>query len=452
MKSQRIALIALAVASTLSSVAHADDSTITLYGVLDAAVGTVQHSFSTNNAFPATIVATQANAITPGKNDKSLNGMFNGGIQDSRWGIRGKEDMGDGLSAIFTLESGIDLPSGQLNNADGISGLGTNSGSSSSGANSSLSGQLFNRQAWAGVASKEYGAITVGRQYEPMYDILTTYDPVQYAQLFSPLGFSGSLGGGIGVSEELRMDNSVKYAHKLGDFNFAGMYQFGGIAGHNGAGSAWNLRLGYESGPVGIQAAYQRLTDALSAANDGYNPAAQTVLTNLTGGTTTLVNAPNIKVTNQNSVGYLIAAKYHLYDGNIKAGVMHYTLGAPSDAFSTLSVTNLYGTPIASATNLGTDKTFRIGYIGGDYNLTSKFNLAAGYYAIHQDASPNTAAAGAQKAGDQRYYSLLADYNLSKRTDAYAGMMYQNLGGDAFPSTTTYQSNRILALGLRHKF
>ena len=467
MKIQRFATIALAVSGAISGVAMADDSTLTLYGILDAAVGTAQHSFSVDPEFPASVVATQINAVSQtapkNANAKGVNGMFNGGIQDSRWGLRGKEDLGDGLSAIFTLESGINLPTGQLNNADGA--LALSNGSSTAAANSSLSGQLFSRQAFFGLSDKDYGTLTFGRQYQPIYDILTTYDPVQYAQLFSPLGFSGSLGGGIGVSEDMRSDNTIKYGNKVGAFNFGGQYKLGGIAGHNGARSNYALRLGYEDGPFGVQAAYERITDGLTAANNGFSITGVTPAV----GAALPITTPNLKVTNQNSIGYLLAAKYHIADGNIKAGYSSYTLGKPSDPFASLNITNLYNEPIGASSDLKADRKTRIYYLGGDYNFMPKFNLAAGYYSVQLDKSADNG----QLEGQQQYFSLLADYNLSKRTDVYAGAMYQKLSGNNYPGSSAdaanlnaankgslgnaavaadYQSNKILAIGLRHKF
>src|ERR1700743_1533660 len=66
-------------------------SSITLYGL-----ATVSVRYLTNS-----------NA----KNDGRLF-MTNGAITNSRWGLRGSEDLGGGLKAIFDLESGINLQGG----------------------------------------------------------------------------------------------------------------------------------------------------------------------------------------------------------------------------------------------------------------------------------------------------------------------------------------------------
>ncbi|MCH5824209.1 porin, partial [Salmonella enterica] len=68
-------------------------------------------------------------------------GMINGVQSGSRWGLRGSEDLGDGLRAMFTVESGFD------------SGNGT-----------SQQGRLFNRQATIGLANDSWGSLEFGRQ------------------------------------------------------------------------------------------------------------------------------------------------------------------------------------------------------------------------------------------------------------------------------------------------
>lgn len=69
----------------------------------------------------------------------------NGLLATSRLGIKGTEDLGQGLKVSFQLE-------GQLNPASG------SVGSSSVAAN-----ELFNRESWVGLSSVKYGEIRMGR-------------------------------------------------------------------------------------------------------------------------------------------------------------------------------------------------------------------------------------------------------------------------------------------------
>lgn len=416
-------------------------NSVELYGVLDAAVGHEEYSLSADPNFPATVnpvSATKSASVT-----NSVNGMFNGGIQDSRWGIRGTEDLGGGMKAFFTLESGFDINDGGLNN--GAAALANNSPKASTvSANTSLDGQLFNRQAFVGISGDGWGSVAFGRNYAPIYDILVNYDPVQFAQLFSPLGFSGTIGGGGGVSEDTRVDNSIKYKNKIGDVNFGVLYKVGGVSGNNSAESAFTANVGYEAGPFGVQVAYEQFTDALKTANS-------TV-------------AGEINVTNYDTTSWLVAAKYAFGDFTVRGGFETYTLKAPSDTLASLGVTSLYGYTIANAAaasaNFSADnQTTDIWFIGGDWNITPALNLAVGFYDQNPKQSDDYVASATsslpktgQANGNIYSYSALLDYHFSKRSDVYAGVMYSQYKGDDYPSSVYNSSNYITAVGIRHKF
>jgi predicted porin len=413
-------------------------NSIELYGVLDVAVGYQEYSLSGNSQFPATVNPLSATKVSV---NNAVTGMFNGGIQDSRWGFRGTEDLGGGLKAFFTLESGINVPTGQVNNGAGA--LAGNSPTASTvSANTSLDGQLFNRQAFVGLSSDVLGSVAFGRNYAPEYDIAVAYDPVQNAQLFSPLGFSGTIGGGGGVSEDTRVDNSIKYKNKVGDFNFGLLYKFGGVAGNNTAEGGFAINGGYEAGPFGVQVAYEAFKDALK--------------------TSTSSVAGDIAVTNYDTTSLMIAGKYSFGEATIRGGFETYTLKAPSDTLATLGVSSLYGYPVdpAKSTNFSAaDQKTDIWFIGGDYNFTPALNLAVGFYDQNPKQSDDyVPAAGTtlpktgQANGNIYSYSLLLDYHFSKRTDVYYGLMYSQYKGDNYPSATYNDSNYVTAVGLRHKF
>src|ERR1700758_2108659 len=104
----------------LAATAHAQSS-VTLYGLIDAGI-------------------TYTNNQHGQKNFQATSGDING----SRFGLRGAEDLGGGLKAIFTLENGFSIQNGQLGQG----------------------GRLFGRQAFVGLSSDSYGTLTVGRQYD----------------------------------------------------------------------------------------------------------------------------------------------------------------------------------------------------------------------------------------------------------------------------------------------
>src|SRR6476469_3502866 len=88
-------------------------SSVTLYGVADVSVRYL----------------TNANANNDGKLF-----MTNGAITNSRIGLKGEEDLGGGLKAIFRLEGGVELNNGQYSDSQ----------------------RAFNRAAYIGVAN-QYG-------------------------------------------------------------------------------------------------------------------------------------------------------------------------------------------------------------------------------------------------------------------------------------------------------
>jgi len=117
-------LFALAALSAFATLAHAQSS-VTLYGIIDEGV---QFTNNQKNVVGGTNVGGRQVTLD------STNG-----INGSRWGLKGAEDLGGGLQAIFTLESGINLNNGAF--AQG--------------------GTPFGRQAFVGLSSSSYGAVTL---------------------------------------------------------------------------------------------------------------------------------------------------------------------------------------------------------------------------------------------------------------------------------------------------
>jgi len=431
-------LFALAALGAFASAAHAQSS-VTLYGILDVAVGTVSNQYGIDPTFPASV-----NPYTATKATTSTTGMFNGGIQDSRWGLKGSEDLGGGMKANFQLESGLNLPTGQLNNAAGALVAANQSGNAANtvnnAANSSLDGQLFNRTAWVGLSDSKLGEIRVGKTYNFIYDTVVAFDPVQAAQLFSPIGFSGTVGGGGGASEKTRLDNSMTYTNKIGPVTVGAQYQFGtGINGSNTVGSSYGFMLGYETGPFAIQANYFNAVDALTA---GYS-----------------ATANDVALKNQNLSTYMVAAKYKVTpEATVKAGYESIQVTAATDALTTAMVPSYFGyavagTTIANAVSPGVTKTVNVYWLGGDYQITSALNLSVGYYDV---STPGWAASGADaSSGDISTVSALLDYSFSKRSDVYAGIAMNKYNGDYYglaANSAISSTNSIYAVGIRHKF
>jgi len=417
-------LLAAAVLSAVSFGAYADG--VELYGVLDAAVVNVSAVGTPDSVFPSSIKLKGGvgSAIT-----SSLTGLVSGGIQGSRWGIKGSEDLGDGMKAVFALESQIQInngnvPSGWTTQANGA-GVSTYDGDASS-----INGQLFGRQAWVGLSNNDLGTIKFGRQYSVIYDVFNSYDPVQFAGLFTPTGNSGSLAGG-GITELVRQDNSVKYEGKTGNVSYTAMYKFGNYAGSSSAGSVFGAQLGYQTGGLNLTAAYQSAIDAV-----GYQ---------------TYTSSTNIAGIAGNITSYIAAAKYMFNDaltGN--ASYMRVNYSNPSDNDTTLlkalGYSGGYSFTSVNARSVGSNG-FNLVSLGGNYKFSEKLCLHAGYYVASYDAKGGLALKESTNAAiTENYTSLLLDYNLSKRTDVYVGGMQVNT------NRASYSNTNIIGTGLRVKF
>jgi predicted porin len=438
-----IKLMPLALAACVGT-AFAEDSGVTLYGILDVGVAHQNHSFSGSDSFPVTIDNNSAIAST-----KSFTGMVNGPLSDSRWGIKGNENIGGGLSAHFVLESGFNLPTGQTNNA--AQALAVAAGTKVGGVqtitalDSSLSGQFFNRAANVGLTDAKLGTIDFGRVYAPGFDVVGAYDPQKGSQLFSPLGFSGSLGGALGYTEMMRSDNSLKYSNVIDGVNVRAMYKFGGIAGNSTAGSGYGVNVGYEASNFGVQAVYQGFKDVAATGSSS----------NVTGG---------VAATLYDTAGWMLTGKYKQDALTVKAGYEAYKRKASSDSAATLgslsefgyafsytapvtagAACNSTGNPSSLCSYSGADKNYKVYWFGGDYNLSSSLNLAAAFYSVKYDGTSATTAT------KQNYASLVLDDNLSKRTDVYVGIAQENPSGPGI-AAAAQQNVRTFAFGMRHRF
>ena len=166
-------------------------------------------------------------------------------MNGSRWGLRGAEDLGGGLKAIFTLENGFSI-------MNGTNGQG---------------GREFGRQAFVGLSSDQFGAVTLGRQYDTVVDYLgplaltgTQYGGTQFAHPFDNDNLNNSF----------RVNNSVKYTSaNYAGFKFGGMYGFSNQADGFANNRAYSVGASYNYGPLNVAAAYMQLNnnerDACSA-------------------------------------------------------------------------------------------------------------------------------------------------------------------------------------------
>jgi GBP family porin len=408
-------------------------SSVEVYGIFDIGIGHSPHAPSEDAIYGA--------AMTPnaGKTfQSSVTGMFNGGLQASRIGFRGTEDMGDGLKAVFNLENGFQSPHGTIANSVGSLAANTSKTQTTVDGDGSLDGQLFNRQANVGLSSPVWGTVLAGRNYSLAQDVVNVYDPMDGSQVFSPIGYNGIYGGG-GYSQNLRLDNSIrwKFNSKATGFNVGVLYKFGGQSGSTSAQSVYQATAGYENGPFGIQAAYVKAKDALQASS---------------GASLGAVN-----VAAADTTAYMLAASYQWEALHLRGGYERENFNNPSNPTLDKGITSDMGYPIGviNVTPFNIERTFDVYFAGVNYNVSQRFSASVAYYQINQnDYSGGTCKTGTDVAtcsGKNKFYSLLGDYALSKRTHLYAGFMLNRVSG-GFASGFLYNSNNLLGLGIKHTF
>ncbi|TFZ03554.1 porin [Ramlibacter humi] len=175
--------------------------------------------------------------------------LGNSGLNSSRLGLRGTEDLGGGMSASFWLEAGV-------NNDDGTGSASNNNNQAAAAAlGNGQQGLTFNRQSWVSL-NGGWGSVRLGRDYTPQFVNLTTYDP------FGTNGVGTTLtnaAAGAGTPTFVRASNSIAYLtpSNLGGFNGTLQYYMGENAsnaagGTNKDGTGYGLKVGYAAGPLDV--------------------------------------------------------------------------------------------------------------------------------------------------------------------------------------------------------
>lgn len=226
-------LFTLAACSLCAGGAQAQ-STVVLYGVVDS---NIEYVTNLGSATPS-----PANGFSAGPGGNTTR-LTSGGLSGSRWGLRGVEDLGGGMKALFVLESGFGLDDGKL----------------------ASSGRLFGRQAYVGLESAGFGKVTFGRQYSTMFSMLADFSPTGYASQYEP--FVALLGLAA------RSDNTAKYVGSFGPVTAIAHWSFGnGVAGNGEVpgqfrrDTGYGAGVSYSAGPFGASISYDQFNPTLTAA------------------------------------------------------------------------------------------------------------------------------------------------------------------------------------------
>lgn len=236
-KKTNLCAIAAAVSAFAAGTASAQN--VTLFGRVDTGVQYTSKHAGTNSG------------------DDDLTEVKSGGILPSIWGLKGSEDLGGGLKAVFNLEADFASDTG------GSRGLGN------------ISTATFGRQANVGLSS-DWGTVLIGRQYSPALLAELGTDPRGHKESFSMLlPYAGNQlppgndltgnnnGAGIFTS------NLVSYTGKFGPIGIGAGFGLGEGNGGQGDGRTYSVGLTY-TGPVVVSGSYQKIEGAPDAETERY--------------------------------------------------------------------------------------------------------------------------------------------------------------------------------------
>lgn len=373
---RRLAALGAVAALGLCGTARAQDA-VTLYGLLSIGVAYVSNE--------------GGHAATK---------MVPGTMQNNRWGLRGTEDLGGGARGIFVLESGFALDDGK----------------------SQQGGRLFGRQAYVGLGHDTYGTLTLGRQYDAVFDTLTGMSaPVAAAGLATHIGDNDNVFGSF------RHNNAIKYiSPDWGGLRMEASYAMSDAS--NAANNrAFSVGATYASGPLKLAGAFMQLDKpGLVASNNA-------------GGAVTddYAGAPFVL--------------FHTSPLSPAAGVERQRVGGLGVGYSVGAArVNALVTTARYRYQDGTGLRLNNYDVNVSYSLTPALVLGAGYVFTDGDYS------GVDSSPTWHMGQISLDYAFSKRTDLYVYGVYQRARAakaDIYlfaPSSNARQM--VVVTGIRHKF
>ena len=369
----------LAVGAALASPAFAQSS-VQLYGIVDLAY---RHT-------------TNEGTADSGSHKGSLTRMIGGGMSQSRLGINVTEDMGNGVKALANLEQRINAQDGSVAGPSAASPSGF-------------------QQSWVGLQSSSLGRLTLGRQYNVLFDLVTsTYASYPYSPYMD--AYKPEIGMALGA----RANSMLKYTVELGPVRGALQYSRS------------------EGSPTGgaTRGGYVRYAQSGFAGGVGYQ---------------------------DYEFGSGKKIKAWTAGGSYRTGPWYFNLGygqnkvdaglTPVDmavlgAFWSGNVNGGFGGPGFLVANKRKMYTIGLGY-----QVTPQLNLGLHYFRAKQSG---VAAAANARAN---FVTVAADYAFSKRTDFYVEVDRTTLSGDhvSLASAADNKPNGAksrwgVTEGLRHRF
>ena len=467
--------IAASGAQAQSAAPAADDSLtwhgLTLYGIVDVGLQNQTHGAPISDYF----VGGSAEIVQKNSN-RAVTGVTPSNLSNSRIGLQGNEPIIGDWSGVFKLETFFNPQSGQI--SDALKSLVQNNGRSLANQNtnvdSSASGQTF-IQSFAGFSSKSLGTITFGRQNTVLADGVAKYDPNYVSQAFSLIGISGTTAGG-GDTQNRRLDSSVKYVGTYGGVaHLSAQYKFNQSTGS--ANTAYEVSFGGEYAGFSGDVYYAKIKDAVSIAALSAAQVADIETPGLlcpdpvpAGGSCIAASPTNaLAATVSDNTSYAFMGLYNMGFLKFFGGYEHIQYANPDTPLSagfnvaayTIAFVNVQS---GAKSTYAHDKTLQVFWAGVRYTVIPELDLVAAYYGYKQNqyGSPaSNAECSLNKphatepgtcSGNEDVISFDADYRLTKRFDAYAGVMYSGVRDGLAAGYDFSTTDITTTMGVRFKF
>lgn len=286
------------------------------------------------------------------------------GNRDNQIGLKGSEDLGNGMEAIYHVQFDIHLT--EESNSNVLSG-----------------GDEFvtMQKAYVGLSSKDFGTVMVGRNDSPLYTSTSKLDLFEntMADYNEMIGF-----------DDNRFDNAIAYVSpSMGGFQLAGALEVGGGStggagenlNSNSLGEGFALAGVYSNGPFYASLAYE---------SQGKELQMGTAVSN-----------------NELSANY-VEEEYSIW--RVGVGLMNW---------NGFTVTGIYERQNIADTDKFTrdvDATWDLWQLQAGYSFgNSMVKAMYGFGEYDYDALPGTAKVSSEHSA----WSLAFDHNFTKRTKAY---------------------------------
>jgi predicted porin len=423
---------------------------VCVYGAFDMGVGYQQHGsgYSPYSANPNSYFIQK-------QNTGSYFGVTGNGMSVSFLGIRGKQEIADGLYGIFNLQAAFNPASGMGDNGLASvtqnNGLGGNLSAQNAFGDSSRNGQMFATAAYFGIDSPTYGAFTMGRQSSLLRDGTINYDPVGGAQAFSLLGTSGTNAGG-GSTENAILDNTYKYAVGIGPVRLAAMIGARSGATNSAPGNSYFGDIGFDYMGFSIDFTGGKIFDSVGTISSPLTSAQ--MATAYAAGFSTGTNG-FISGTISDNTAFQVGAKYTIGPWKFYGGYEYIRLENPNNPLAPGAIQEGSVLVLTNNANFNNAKIAQTGWVGAKYAITRELDIAGGYWHLQQNnfsSGANVALCAAntnqssQCNGAQDVASVVVDWRFAKHVDWYTGVMYGRVSGgfsNGYAAAATNNANTV---------